>query len=66
VLHRTFLGYPSKLAPPDRLPGFFKLYTDVVARHAATGAPKSRFLPGDAGWAAVCYAFVRHPEFHLY
>jgi hypothetical protein len=66
VLHRTFLGYPAKLAPADRVAKFFGLYNDTVMRHAAKGATKSRFTPSQAGWANVCYGLVRHPEFHLY
>jgi len=66
VLHRTFLAYPSRLAPPGREASFFQLYTETASRHAAKGAPKSRFTPTEAGWAAVCYGLVRHPEFHLY
>lgn len=66
VLHRTFLGYPVSLAPTDRVNRFFKLYQDVVATHGAMGAPKSRFTPAEAGWAAMCYGLIRHPEFHLY
>jgi hypothetical protein len=66
VLHRTFLGYPAKLAPADRGTKFFQLYTDTVARHAAKGAVKSRFTPAQAAWANVCYGLVRHPEFHFY
>jgi hypothetical protein len=66
VLHRTFLSYPARLAPPDRQGKFFALYEGTVARHRAKGAAKSRFSPEEAGWAAVCYGLVRHPEFHLY
>jgi hypothetical protein len=62
VLHRTFLGYPAALAPTDRTARFFALYGSVVAAHTA----KTRFTPAQAGWAAVCYGLVRHPEFHLY
>jgi len=65
VLHRTFLGYPASLAPPERGPRFYQLYRDIVAGHAKAD-PKSRFTPEEAGWAAVCYGLVRHPEFHLY
>jgi hypothetical protein len=65
VLHRTFLGYPASLAPPQRTSRFFQLYRDIVASHSRA-APKSRFSPDEAGWAAVCYGLVRHPEFHLY
>jgi len=65
VLHRTFLGYPAALAPPQRTARFFQLYRDLVSEHAKT-SPKSRFTPDEAGWAGVCYGLVRHPEFHLY
>jgi hypothetical protein len=65
VMHRTFLGYPAQLAPPDREARFFKLYLDTVSAHAKDD-PKSRFSPEEEGWATVCYAFIRHPEFHLY
>jgi hypothetical protein len=65
VLHRTFLGYPSALAPPQRVARFFQLYRDIASNHAKVD-PKSRFSPDEAGWAAVCYGLVRHPEFHLY
>jgi hypothetical protein len=66
VLHRTFLGYPASLAPTDRTGRFLGLYKDVTARHAAKDAPKSRFTPEQAGWAAVCEGLIRHPEFQLY
>jgi len=62
VLHRTFLGYPVALAPTDRVNRFYKVYGDVVAAHTTM----TRFTPAQAGWAAVCYGMVRHPEFHLY
>ena len=65
VLHRTFLGYPASLAPPGRVARYLQLYRDVAAGHAKTD-PRSRFTPEEAGWAAVCYGLVRHPEFHLY
>jgi hypothetical protein len=65
VLHRTFLGYPRTLAPPARTKRFLGLYRDIVRTHRSE-APKSRFTPDQAGWAAVCYGLVRHPEFHLY
>lgn len=64
ILHRTFLGYPSRLAPAARAPRYLKLYGDTVAAHATVKG--SRFTPGQAGWAAVCYALIRHPEFQLY
>lgn len=66
VVHRTFLGYPAALGPSDRIADFFDLYTKTVAAHAAKGAPASRFTPDQAGWAAVCYGLVRHPEFQFY
>jgi hypothetical protein len=66
ILHRTFLGYPARLAPGGRVDRFFEMYSDIVARHAASGAAPSRFTPAQAGWATVCYALVRHPEFNLY
>jgi hypothetical protein len=66
VLHRTFLGYPARLAPAGRADAFLDLYRQTVARHADKAAPRSRFTPSEAGWAAVCYGLVRHPEFHLY
>jgi hypothetical protein len=65
VLHRTFLGYPASLAPPERAQRFYALYESIAKSHAKA-APKSRFTPDEAGWAAVCYGLVRHPEFHLY
>jgi hypothetical protein len=65
VLHRTFLGYPAQLAPPQRTARFFQLYRELVAQHGKA-LPKSRFTPDEAGWAGVCYGLVRHPEFHLY
>jgi hypothetical protein len=65
VLHRTFLGYPSSLAPAERVSRFYALYRDIEAEHAKTQT-KSRFTPGEAAWAAVCYGLIRHPEFHLY
>ena len=34
VLHRTFLGYPVKLAPPDRVERFHTLFTAISQRHA--------------------------------
>lgn len=60
-LHRLFLSYPAALAPTDRTARFHALYQKTVNRHAA-----SLFEPNEAGWAAVCYGLVRHPEFHLY
>jgi hypothetical protein len=68
VLHRTFLGYPASLAPDNRAQRFFTLYQTTVARFsAATGAPATTFrLKSSTGWAAVCYALIRHPEFQMY
>ncbi len=66
VLHRTFLGYPARLAPTDRGQRFYELYQGTVARHRAADAPASRFTPEQAGWATVCYGLIRHPEFHAY
>jgi hypothetical protein len=63
VMHRTFLGYPAKLAPTDRTARFYKLYKDVAALPQPGNA---RFTANEAGWAAVCYGLVRHPEFQLY
>jgi hypothetical protein len=65
VLHRTFLGYPASLASADRSKRFFALYESIAKGHAKA-SPKSRFTPDEAGWAAVCYGLVRHPEFQLY
>jgi hypothetical protein len=63
VLHRTFLGYPAKLAPEGRIKSYFALYQATVSRHAGM---KSRLSPSEAGWASVCYGLIRHPEYHLY
>ena len=64
-LHRTFLGYPAALAPAERGPRFFHMYQQIVAERAKSGPP-SRLSPSEAGWAAVCYGLIRHPEFQLY
>jgi hypothetical protein len=67
VLHRRFLGYPAALAETPRAQRFFDVYTEIVNRHVASAkTTRSRFTPEQAGWAAVCYGLVRHPEFHLY
>jgi hypothetical protein len=66
AMHRTFLGYPARLAETDRVVRFRGVYDEIVRRHGEKTAPKSRFTPAEAGWAAVCYGLVRHPEFHLY
>jgi hypothetical protein len=62
LLHETFLGYPLALAPPERGKRFFQLYRDIVAHHA----PGGPFTPAQAGWAAVCYGLIRHPELVVY
>lgn len=67
VLHRRFLGYPAALAETPRTQRFLDVYAEIVRRHVASAKTvKSRFTPEQAGWAAVCYGLVRHPEFHLY
>lgn len=62
VLHRTFLGYPVRLAPPDRAQKFHALFESVRARHKA----KNPLTPDETAWAAVCTALVQHPEAELY
>jgi hypothetical protein len=62
VLHRTFLGYPLRLAPADRAGKLYALYSGVVARHTA----KNPLSPDETAWAAVCAALVEHPEAELY
>jgi len=64
VLHRSFLGYPVDLAPPERVADFHALYTEVEARHR--GGQKSSVPPPVAAWSAVCQGLARHPEFHHY
>lgn len=64
VLHRTFLGYPAKLAP-GRVQRFFQLFQDTVTRHGAP-TPNARLSPTQSAWASVCYGLIRHPEFQLY
>ncbi|HEY0190112.1 MAG TPA: hypothetical protein VGC42_03265 [Kofleriaceae bacterium] len=61
VLHRTFLGYPSGLAPGDRTARFYALYRAVAGRH-----PKGPLTADETGWAAVCTALIQHPETGLY
>jgi hypothetical protein len=63
VLHRTFLGYPAKLAPPGRAEQFHALFEQVAARHA-TG--KHDLTADETGWVAVCTALIEHPETELY
>ena len=66
VLHRTFLGYPAKLAPTDRVARFRRLFDGTRARHAAASAPGKRLSPEETGWVTVCEGLIRHPEFHFY
>lgn len=61
VLHRTFLGYPAKLAPAERTARYFALFRAVAARH-----PKGPLRGDETGWAAVCAALIQHPEAGLY
>jgi hypothetical protein len=63
VLHRTFLGYPMKLAPGDRVERFHSLFTAVAQRHAGAKQP---LTADETAWAAVCTALVQHPEAELY
>ena len=62
VLHRTFLGYPAKLAPDGRVARFHALF-DAVAQHHTKKQP---LTPDEMAWAAVCTALVQHPEAELY
>ena len=59
VLHRRFLGYPAKLAPPDRVPRFQALWQQVAAAHPGKKSDET-------AWIAVCSALVQHPEAELY
>jgi hypothetical protein len=61
VLHRTFLGYPEKLAP-GRASRFFAMYRTIAARHG-TG---EKLTADELGWVGVCTALVQHPETGLY
>jgi hypothetical protein len=63
VLHRTFLGYPSRLAPPDRVARFAALYRSIAERHANAKQP---LTADETAWVAVCAALVQHPEAELY
>ena len=62
VLHRTFLGYPAELAPPDRIARFQELWQRVAAHHTA----KNPLTSEETAWAAVCSALIQHPETELY
>jgi hypothetical protein len=63
VLHRTFLGYPAKLAPGERVAKFHVLFTEVATRHAGA---KNPLTADETAWVAVCAALVQHPEAELY
>ena len=63
VLHRTFVGYPARLAPADRIARYFALYASVAERHASD---KQALTADELGWVAVCTALVQHPEAELY
>ncbi len=65
VLHRTFLGYPVKIAPTNRVDTYFELFTKISSTHT-TDPKASLFTANQAAWAAMCYGLVRHPEFQLY
>ena len=62
VLHRSFLGYPAALAPPDRTRRYHALFTAVAAHHTA----RQPLSPDETAWAAVCAALIQHPEAGLY
>ena len=63
TLHRKFLGYPVRLAPPERIPRFYALYRAVEQRHDGEKRP---LAADEAAWAAICTALVQHPEVELY
>ena len=64
-MHKTFLGYPVKLAETDRLNRFRTLYRTAISDAEGNSLPR-RLTAREIGWAAVCYGVARHPEFHLY
>jgi hypothetical protein len=66
TLHRTFLGYPASLADAQRTLRYLALYNQVYAAHSSEDAGVTGFTPSQAGWAAVCYGLLRHPEFQTY
>jgi hypothetical protein len=69
VLHRTFLGYPLKLAPAAREAGLWNVFQATKraqAGDAGAGDAGARFTPEEAAWTSMCYALVRHPEFQFY
>ena len=63
ALHRKFLGYPARLAPPERVARFQTLFAAVKDRHAAKKQP---LTADETAWAAVCTGLVQHPEAELY
>ncbi len=63
VLHRTFLGYPAKLAPAARTARYYALYQAIAERHAGAKQP---LTADETAWAGVCTALVSHPEAELY
>jgi len=63
VLHRTFLGYPAKLAPGERGAKFHALFGEIAARHAGA---KNPLTADETAWVGVCAALVQHPEAELY
>lgn len=65
TLHRTFLGYPSELAEPDRATRFLRLFNATRQAHEKD-PPGKGFTPSQVAWASVCYGLIRHPEFHVY
>lgn len=62
VLHRTFLGYPSSLAPRGRVERFFELYR----RFAADRDRKPGLTADETAWVGICTALVQHPEASVY
>jgi hypothetical protein len=69
ALHRTFLGYPARLAPDGRVARFHQLFDAVAAHHSSMGSarlPRQPLAPDEMAWAAVCIALVQHPEAELY
>jgi hypothetical protein len=67
VLHRTFLGYPVRLAPAGRTADFFTLFQGTLARHDRPAPPaRTPLSPLESAWTAVCVALARHPEFTTY
>jgi hypothetical protein len=61
TLHRTFLSYPARLAPGERIDRFYALYRSVARRH-----PSGLLTSDETAWVAVCTALIQHPEAGLY